>query len=144
MASSLPTVIFSRNFWRKSANNCSCNHLDTIFQADQLRILLYYSNNIRIKSYSSLSNYINIILCNILANNVCFHHYRNMLDKRLEFMGYSSTSAIHNCARNWTIQYGIYGTAVFGTAIPRVFQTSTNNCRFDHFRSVLKKKSNPT
>ena len=77
------------------------NHLDKTCQVFQLRLLLCYSNlefggknDIRIKSYRSLSNSTNISFCNILASSVYFDQYCNKLDKKLEWMGYSSTSLL--------------------------------------------------
>lgn len=105
VTSSLPSDILCK--WNQAIFDTNqlinplCNHLDKTCQVFQLRLLLCYSNlefggknDIHIKSYRSLSNSTNISFCNILASSVYFDQYCNKLDKKLEWMGYSSTSLL--------------------------------------------------
>jgi hypothetical protein len=105
VTSSLPSDILCKwnqaIFYTNQLIKPLCNHLDKTCQVFQLRLLLCHSNlefggknDIHIKSYRSLSNSTNISFCNILASSVYFDQYCNKLDKKLEWMGYSSTSLL--------------------------------------------------
>ena len=105
VTSSLPSDILCKwnqaIFWHKSANKSTLQPLRqemSSVPASSTSLLLksgvWRKNDIRIKSYRSLSNSTNISFCNILASSVYFDQYCNKLDKKLEWMGYSSTSLL--------------------------------------------------